>query len=159
MTKDISTALQNLDAIDVFRLAIEQSGKTAPAIAEEMGLSVSYLKRVYSTEKFYPSFENLPAFCAAVGNTTVLSWLFAKAKESGVDASVQKVSCHDLMLRMTNLYVELGEAAKEMHKTVLDGEIDTVACRRMISKLHDVANCATSLIRDLRAMMDAGHAG
>lgn len=154
MTKNIGTALQNLDAVDVFRLAFEQSGKTAQEVADEMRVSLSYVKRVYSTEKFYPSFENLPAFCAAVGNTTVLSWLFAQATMHGVDNAARTISCHDLLVRMNTLYIEIGEAADETRKTILDGEIEQAECRRMINELHDVANCVMKLIRDLRAMMN-----
>ncbi|ABM29789.1 phage regulatory CII family protein [Nitratidesulfovibrio vulgaris] len=145
-------ALHHLDAVDAFKLAVEQSNRPVTEIAAELGWSESFMRRVFSTEKFFPSFADLPAFCAAVGNLTILHWLLARATFYGIDEKRQSVDCRSLLERVNSVFAEVGDVAHEARRAIADDRIDKAERHRLIGELSDVLEGCMALIADLREM-------
>lgn len=142
--------LHRIDAIDAFRMAIDQSGQSLPELAKRMEWSESMARRVFSPEKFYPSFEDLPKFCSTVGNTIILQWLMAKSTFYGVDEHAQAVDCHLLLLRVNDIFAEVGDVAHEARKAVEDNKLEAHELRALINELQDVLERGMALVGDLR---------
>lgn len=148
------SALHLLEPVDAFKLAIEQSGRSPADIAADLGWSEFFMRRVFSAEKFYPSYADLPAFCAAVGNLTILHWLMASATFHGIDQKHQSVDCNNLLVRVNGVFAEVGDVAQEARKAIADNKLDTRERRRLISELSDVLENCMALVGDLRSMDD-----
>ena len=82
-----------MEASEAFSLAARESGLPFPVICKRMSWSKSYGRRVFRNEKFYPSFADLPRWCAVVGNTIVLQWALARATTHGLEAQFERVDC------------------------------------------------------------------
>lgn len=152
MPNEYMPALHKLEAVDAFRLAIEQSGKTPHEVAIALGWSDHFARRVFSAEKFFPSYADLPAFCSAVGNMTILHWLIARATYYGLEDTAQSVDCESLLLRVNNVFAEVGDVAQETRVAIADNKIDHAEIRHLIRELTDVVDCGMALIGDLRRM-------
>jgi len=151
MTSDFPP-LHHLDAVDAFKLAIEQSGKPLPEIAVEMGWSESFMRRVFSTDKFFPSLADIPRFCSVLGNQVVLQWLIARATFYGVDEQHQDIDCSELLRRVNDLFAELGDVATEAREAIKNNVIEPQECRKLIREISDVLERGMSLISDLRLL-------
>jgi hypothetical protein len=145
-------SLHHLDPIDAFKLAVEQSGRPVTEIAKALGWSESYMRRVFSVDKFFPSYPDLPTFCAAVGNMVVIHWLVAKATFYGIDEKHQNVDCHNLLLRVNEVFAEVGDVAQEARAAIADNNLDPNERRRLIRELTDVIDAGMALVGDLRRM-------
>jgi len=152
MTEHDSRPLHHLDAVDAFKLAVQQSGKTLPDIAKAMNWSLSQARRVFSAEKFFPSYPDLPRFCAVVGNMTIINWLLAKATFHGIDVTRQSLDCAALLMRVTDIFAEVGDVAEEARKSVADNVLEQQELRRLIQELSDVLRHGMALVGDLREM-------
>jgi len=146
------TPLHHLDAIDAFKLAIEKSVKPLPQIANEMGWSESFVKRVFSADKFFPSVADIPRFCAVLGNQVIIHWLLARATFYGLDEAHQDVDCNALLRRVNDLFAEVGDVAAEARASTADNKLEPVECRRLIKELSDVLDRGMSLVADLRSL-------
>lgn len=144
--------LENLDAIDAFKLAIEQSDKDLPTIAREMGWSESYVKRVFSTEKFFPSVLYIPQFCHVVGNNMVLQWLQAKAMTYGLPEENRNLDCENLVFRIGNLFAEVGDVGRKGQDAIADGKLEPHELRAIIDEVKDVLTEGMDLVGDLRIL-------
>lgn len=149
---DNERSLHHLDAIDAFKLAIEQSGKNPTEIATILGWSESFMRRVFSSEKFFPSYPDLPAFCAAVGNLTIVHWLISRATFYGIDEKHQNVDCHTLLVRVNEVFAEVGDVAQETRVAIADNKLTKVELRRIIKEISDVLQTGMGLVGDLREM-------
>lgn len=158
MTEHDARPLHHLDAVDAFKLAVQQSGKTLPDIAKGMDWSVSQARRVFSAAKFYPSYPDLPRFCAVVGNLTIINWLLARATFHGIDEGRQSVDCAALLLRVTDIFAEVGDVAEEARKSVADNSLEPRELRSLIQELSDVLQQGMALVGDLREMERNAHA-
>lgn len=129
--------LGDLPPSDVFRLALQASGKGFAQVRKEMGWHESFAKRVLSDEKFYPSYVDLPRFCRVVGNTLVIQWLTVKVHEEK-PAPLQKGDCHYLSLETLALSEALGALAHTVKKAIADNTITDQERRTVIKKLRDL---------------------
>lgn len=152
MQADLVPALHRLDAVDAFKLAIEQSNKTVIEIAQELGWSEFFMRRVFSPEKFFPSYADIPEFCVAVGNLTVIHWLVARTTFYGIDDQRQNVDCRSLLERVNSVFAEVGDVAQEARKAIADDMLDKHERRRLISERSDVLEGCMALVGDLREM-------
>ncbi|EPR43156.1 hypothetical protein dsx2_2516 [Desulfovibrio sp. X2] len=152
MTEHDSRPLHHLDACDAFKLAVEQSGLTLPQIASRLGWSESMTRRVFSAEKFFPSYPDLPSFCAAVGNLTIVHWLLARATFYGIDENHQDVDCNMLLRRVNDIFAEVGDVADEARSAVADDILEPSELRRLIKEISDVLERGMALLGDLRTM-------
>lgn len=150
--------LHHLDPADAFKLAVERSGLSLPEIAKTMGWSMAQVRRVFSAEKYYPSFTDLPRFCAVVGNTTIIQWLLARATFEGIDESHQDIDCNALLLRVTDIFAEVGDVAEEARRAASDNQLQEVELRRLIKELSDVLERGMALVGDLRHMERSANA-
>lgn len=144
--------LHHLDPIDAFKLAIEKSGKPLPEIAKDMGWSKSFVRRVFSADKFFPSMADIPRFCAVLGNQVIIHWLLARATFYGLDEAHQDMDCNALLRRVNDLFAEVGDVATEARTSIADNKLEPVECRRLIKELSDVLDRGMSLVSDLRAL-------
>jgi hypothetical protein len=145
-------SLAGLDAVDAFKLAWERSGKTMPQIMREMGWSEYHAKRVFGTERYFPTFEDLPKFCNVAGNTIVVQWLHVQAMQYGVEPQHINVDCAELVKRIGDLFGEMSDVGQEASDSIRDGILEPKELRRIIRELNDVVNKSMTLIGDLRAL-------
>lgn len=145
-------SLVGLDAVDAFKLAWERSGKLLPQLVSEMGWSASHARRVFSTERYFPTYEDLPRFCNVVGNTVVVQWLQVQALNYGVNPEHQDVDCAALIKRTGELFGEMSDVGQEASEAIKDGKLEPIEMRRIIRELNDVVNRSIELIGDLRAL-------
>ncbi len=143
-------ALSRLDAVDAFKLACMESGKGLDAIAREMGWSLAHAKRIVSTARYFPTYEDLPRFCAVVGNRLVLEWLLVSARRLGVPSRHDALSCNGLIFRIGELFSEAGDVGQAGQEAIADQRLEPVELRRLIKELRDVVVKALTLIGDLR---------
>lgn len=144
-----NTDLRALDPIDVFKLAMERSNKPAQVIAAELGCSVGSIRRTLSTDKYFPSFPDIPKFCAVVGNTLVIQWLNLRAMDIE-EPDHASVDCVELLNRVGELFTETGEVGFEVKEAIKDGKLEPHELRKVIKEVSDVAQTSTILIGDLR---------
>lgn len=144
--------LHHLDPIDAFKLAIEKSGRPLPEIAKDMGWSTSFVRRVFSAEKFFPSVVDIPRFCAVIGNQVIIHWLLARATFYGLDEAHQDMDCNALLRRVNDLFAEVGDVADEARESIKNNILEPNECRRLIKELSDVLDRGMSLVSDLRAL-------
>lgn len=144
--------LHTLDAVDAFKLAAQSCHLPIKEICRLMGWSESFARRVFSTDKFYPSIEDLPRFCAIVGNPIIIQWLLAKAAFYGLNPEHQTVDCRALLLRVTDIFAEVGDVATEARTAVQDNLLQPAELRRLLSALQTVLEDGMTLVGDLRAM-------
>lgn len=149
---DDATPLHHLDPIDAFKLAIEKSGRPLPKIAGEMGWSTSFVRRVFSAEKFFPSVADIPRLCAVLGNQVIIHWLLARATFYGLDEAHQNVDCNALLRRVNDLFAEVGDVATAARASIADDKLEPRECRQIIKELSDVLDRGMSLVADLRAL-------
>lgn len=152
MIESEAIPLHHLDAIDAFKLAIEKSGRPLPEIAEEMGWSSSFVRRVFSAEKFFPSVIDIPRFCAVLGNQVIIHWQLSRATFYGLDEAHQDVDCNALLRRVNDLFAEVGDVATEARESIKNNILEPNECRRIIKELSDVLDRGMSLVADLRAL-------
>lgn len=150
--------LHTLDAVDAFRLAVQSSHLSVRDISRLMGWSESFARRVYSAEKFYPSFEDLPKFCAVTGNMVIIQWLMARAAFYGLNPERQSVDCRALLLRVTGVFAEVGDVAGEARAAVQDDLLEPRELRRLLLALQTVLEDGCNLVADLRAQLQGQEA-
>lgn len=141
--------LANLAPEDVFRLAISRSRHAPSILAKQMGVSESFLRRVTSAEKYFPSYEDIPAFCDAVGNTLVIEWQFARV--SGTSQSPQSVTPGFLHTQVLSLAKELGHISEKIIAATADNRISKTENRTILKEVLDLLEAATLLAGALRA--------
>ena len=144
--------LANLDAIDAFKMTIEKSHKDLPTIAKEMDWSESYVRRVFSTENFYPSTVSLPKFCHVVGNNLILQWLQAKTMTYGLPEKDRDLDCENLVFRIGALFAEVGDVGRKGQDAIADGKLEPHELRAIIDEVKDVLTEGMDLVGDLRIL-------
>jgi len=141
--------LAGLAPEDAFRLSILRSGFAAPVLARRLNWSESFLYRVTSSEKYFPSYEDLPAFCLAVGNTIVVDWLFARmAKISRDNPEVTPGYLREQVLELSE---ELGQVAGKVKAAVADDHLTKTELRGLLRTVLHVSATVIGLAEALRA--------
>ena len=148
----VRQSLVGLDAVDAFKLAWECSGKQMPEIMREMGWTEYHAKRVFGTERYFPTFEDLPQFCNVVGNTIIIQWLQVQAMNYGIAPKHVDVDCAELVKRMAELFGEMSDVGQEASAAIQDGKLEPKELRRIIRELNDVVDRSMALIGDLRVL-------
>lgn len=152
-------SLARLDAVDVFKLAIERSGKPVTQVAKEMKWGEPFARKVFSTAKFFPSFSELPRFCAVVGNTIVAQWIQLRAMTAGLEDAHEAVTCESLIGRIGELFAEMGDVGQRGSEAIRDFKLEPREIRSIIRELNDVIDKGMDLVADLRAMERASTEG
>ena len=152
MIRENRTPLHNLCPEDAFKLALERSGMTWQKLAEEMGWTESHTKRVFSLERYFPTYEDLPKFCSIVGNMVIINWLQVQAMQYGLEHQHRDVDCQSLVFRISQLFGETSDVGQEAQKAVADGQLEPRELRRIIRELNDVVNTSLDMIGDLREL-------
>ena len=134
---------------DAFRLAIMRSPYGIHETAKRLGWTDSFMRRVLSIEKYFPSFEDIPKFCAAVDNIIVIEWQMARAaitvhENPNVTSDLLKSSVLDLS-------AELGDVAHRTRMALEDGEITKREIRGILKELLELINAAIDLAGILKA--------
>ena len=114
-----------------------------------MGVSESFLRRVTSAEKYFPSYEDIPAFCDAVGNTLVIEWQFARV--SFTHQSPLSVTSGFLHTQVLSLAKELGHVSEKIITATADNRISKAENRIILKEVLDLLEAATQLAGALRA--------
>ena len=141
--------LANLAPEDVFRLAIMRSKHPVPILARRLHWSESFLRRVISSEKYFPSFVDIPTFCAAVGNTLVIEWQLARVRHVRKQAPAATPDfLRDQVLTLTD---ELGHVAGRIRTAAEDNRITKAENRGILKEVLELADTAVSLAGALRA--------
>lgn len=144
--------LASLDAIDAFKLAAEQSHMTLGQIADAMGWSESQARRVFSTEKYFPSVPDIPKFCNALGNNVILLWLQAKTMTYGLPETCRDIDCENLVFRIGALFGEVGDVGRKGQDAIADGKLEAHELRAIINEVKDVLTEGMELVGDLRIL-------
>lgn len=152
MIRDNNFSLHNLGPEDAFKLALERSGMTWQKLSEEMGWTESHTKRVFSLERYFPTYEDLPKFCSIVGNMVIINWLQVQAMQYGMQQDHKDVDCQSLVFRISKLFGETSDVGQEAQKAVADGVLEPRELRRIIRELNDVVNTSLDMISDLREL-------
>lgn len=140
--------LANLAPEDAFRLAIMRSKYPFSVLAERLHWSESFLRRVTSSEKYFPSFPDIPDFCAAVGNTIVIEWQFARAKlKKKRTPELTPDYLRDQVLALTD---ELGDVAGKVRTATADNAITKAENRGILKEVLELADAALALEGTLR---------
>ncbi|ADU61447.1 MAG: hypothetical protein KUA35_09240 [Pseudodesulfovibrio sp.] len=151
-TKLDTQALAGMDAVDAFKVAIMKSSKELPAVAREMGWSDSHTRRIFSTDRYFPSFEDIPKFCHVVGNTLVVQWLQAKAMTYGLPQDVRNLDCENLVWKIGELFAEVGDVGRKGQEAIADGQLEAHELREIINEVKDVLTAGMELVGDLRVL-------
>ncbi len=152
-------AFHKMEASEAFSLAARESGLPFPVICKRMNWSKSFGRRVFRNEKFYPSFADLPLWCAVVGNTIVLQWALARATTHGLEARFEHVDCQALLLRVTSMFAEAGNVAARTRDAVADNLLQPHELRSVINGLDDLIEGSLDLLGDLRHELKGAHRG
>lgn len=150
--KTDTRGLANLDAIDAFKLAIENSDKDLPTIAKDMKWSESQARRVFSTDNYFPSIVHLPRFCHVVGNNLILQWLQAKSMVYGLPEKDRNIDCENLVFRIGRLFGEVGDVGRKGQDAIADGKLEPHELREIITEVKDVLTEGMELVGDLRIL-------
>lgn len=133
---------------DAFRLAIRRSAYDLPTLCKRLGWSASFMRRVLSTEKYFPSFEDIPAFCRAVGNIIVIQWQMARVAFTIPEAPA---ITPDLLQRaVLDLSVELGDVADRVRSAIADGVVTKKETRGITKELLELIESAVGLAGNLK---------
>lgn len=141
--------LANLAPEDVFRLAISRSRHAPSVLAKHLGVSESFLRRVTAAEKYFPSYEDIPAFCDAVGNILVIEWQLARV--SFTHQSPLLVTPGFLHKQVLSLTKELGHLSEKIVSATSDSRITKTENRTILKEVLDLLEVATQLAGALRA--------
>lgn len=128
--------LANLAPEDAFRLAVRRSGQTLQGVIKKLGWSESYTRRVMSTERYFPSYEILPDFCEAVGNTIILQWLEARTRHKKEEQP--KVTPDYLRDQVMELSTEFGDVASRIKDAVADGRLTKLELRAVRKEVMEL---------------------
>lgn len=139
-----------LEASEAFSMAARASGIPFPEICKRMDWSKSYGRRVFRNEKFYPSFADLPRWCAVVGNTIVLQWALARATTHGLEDQFDHVDCQALLLRITDMFADAGAVAARTRDAVADNLLQPHELRAVVNGLDALIEGTLDLLGDLR---------
>ncbi|WP_302413475.1 hypothetical protein [uncultured Desulfovibrio sp.] len=152
-------ALHKLEAAEAFTLAAQASGLPFPEICNRMRWSKSFGRRVFRSEKFYPSFADLPRWCAVVGNTIVLQWALARATTHGLEAEFARVDCQALLLRITEMFADAGTVAARTREAVGDNLLQPQELRAVVHGLDALIEGGLDLLGDLRHELKGARRG
>lgn len=133
---------------DAFRLAIMRSDYPVKELCKRLGWTESFLRRVLSIEKYFPSYEDIPLFCAAVGNTIVIEWLMARS--AAVAQNFPNVTPGLLQGAVLDLSVELGDVAGRVRAAIEDGIITKQENRGILKDILELIGEAVELAGTLR---------
>lgn len=149
-TEDLnSKGLRELDAVDAMKLSVELSGKSIADIAKELGVGVHLARRWFGVEKYFPSFENIPNYCRAVGNMTLINWLQVQAIMGG-KVEHADINCAALIGRVGELFGEMGDVGLEAQEAVKDDVLESYELRKIIKEVTEVVAKGNQLVADLR---------
>jgi hypothetical protein len=143
--------LLRLDAIDAFKLAAQKSGKGVGEIAKEMGWDGGQARRIFSVDRYYPSYEQLPILCGVLGNTIIIQWLQVQAMHAGMATVPQDINCAKLIQQIGKLFGEVSDVGKEAQCAIEDGKLEPKEVRRIIRELNDVLDHGADMLGTLRA--------
>ena len=141
--------LASLAPEDAFRLAIFRSGLSPKEVAVDLGWTESFLRRVVTSEKYFPSFEDIPLFCQAVDNTLVIEWLQAKTAGS-IQGTPPGVTCGFLKDQVIELADKTGAVAGTVKEAVADNRLTKKELRDLIKTVLTLSAIAYSLAGALR---------
>ena len=148
-----------MEASEAFSLAARESGLPFPVICKRMSWSKTYGRRVFRNEKFYPSFADLPRWCAVVGNTIVLQWALARATTHGLEAQFDHVDCQALLLRITGMFADAGTVAARTREAVGDNLLEPHELRSVVKGLDALISGTLDLLGDLRHELKEANRG
>lgn len=151
--------LHKMNAPEAFALAASASGMPFNEICDGMGWSKSFGRRVFRNEKFYPSFEDLPRFCAVVKNTIVLQWALARSITHGLEEEFAQVDCQGLLFRVTGMFADAGVVAGRTRQAVADNLLQPHEIRRIVTGLDTLTTSALELLGDLRHQLAEARRG
>ncbi|MBI9109885.1 phage regulatory CII family protein [Maridesulfovibrio ferrireducens] len=147
---DNKESLLPLDALDAFKLALELSDKSKQEISHEMGWQDYHTNRIFSPEHYYCSYEDLPKFCAVVGNNIVIEWLAVKAENYEQPLSVEEIDCTALLFRVGQIFGETSDVGTEVQAAIKDGKLEPSELRRIIKELTQLTDKAMKTIGEIR---------
>lgn len=125
-----------------------RSNYTLKELCRRLGWNDSFMRRILSSEKYYPSYEDIPAFCAAVGNILVIQWLMAKTVTAAHE--FPDVTPALLQASVLDLSVELGSVADRVRSAITDGRITKQENRGILKELLELIGAAIELAGTLK---------
>ncbi len=144
--------LRELSLLDALDLSVKLSGKSRVKIADDMGWNWSNANRIFTTERYWWTFEDFPKLLAVLGNTVLLDWARVHAEAGGLKRLPRNLDCAALVLRMGVLFRELGDVARVGEAAIRNNKIEKGEARQLIRELTDVANEALGTINGLRSI-------
>ncbi len=145
-------SLAGMDPTDAFKAAFSISGLTEKQLMERMGWKLDKTRRTFATGRFFPSFEELPKFCVVVGNNIVVQWIQMNVLLGDKPFEHRNIDCQNLILRVGEMYSEVGDVGQQAALAIQDGELDLNEIRRLKKESGQVAGKAFEIIADLGAI-------
>ena len=142
-----------MDFHEALRLAVELSGKPPKLVGDLMGYKDGTWDRIYSSPETYCfGIDDVPRFCAIVGNTLLPDWMHVKAHELGVQHAFPTLDVGGLLRDLNALTRDLGATAAECESALESGKIDKNAARRLRKRLRALCSDAVHTDRGLRSI-------
>ena len=143
-------ALHKLEAAEAFTLAAQARGPAVPENSNSQRWRNRHGRRVLRSAQIYPSFADLPRWCAVVGNTIVLQWALARATTHGLEAEFARVDCQALLLRITEMFADAGTVAARTREAVGDNLLQPQELRAVVHGLDARIDGGLDLLGDQR---------
>lgn len=146
-------SLKNMSPKAVLRMAIAYSGKTNRQIQEEMGLSCSFSKKIFSSQEALPSFAQFPKLCTVLGNSILPQWVL-----QNMDMPMSKVTPMDpksLLEGMADMFDLMGNFAKTGHETVKDWNISPEEAWSLLKRLRDFFELESLMFAQLEEVLSS----
>ena len=144
------TALGQLHPIDAFKLALDQSGYSVKELASELDWSYDSVRRIFSTDEYWPNVTRIPALCHALKNTIIINWLQQKTLSIKMENQSGGVDCQQLVQHVAQLFGEASDVGQEASAAVADGKLEAHELRRIITELKELVNQCMEMMADLR---------
>lgn len=111
-------------------------------------MSAHHAKQVFGLNDYIPSARAFPALCRVLGNGILSDWLVASVNT--LPAGGHEIGCDELMIRLNEFFVLLGEASKEGLADIADMKLEPAEIRAMILLLMKSVSHGLEMISDLR---------
>lgn len=145
-------SLAGMDPSDAFKQAFALSGLTEKQFMEKMGWRQDKTRRVFSTGRYFPSFDELPKFCIVVGNNIIIQWIQMNVLQGNRPIEHASINCQSLFARIGELFSEVGDVGQRGQEVVADGEIDLKETRQLKKDVGEVVTKGIEMMSDLGAL-------
>lgn len=149
------TDLAALHPSEAWEQALRASYLPPEELQREMNWSIHVLRRFLSTERFYPTYEDIPKFCRLAGNELVIDWLTAKTRQclpDGLKPPSPVLGCFELMERVATIFSASGDVAQKVREAVADRRLTLEELKSVIKVQRLSTGSNLKLLNELESL-------